>query len=253
MRGHLFERWLPPLLAGGGLLAAWALLVWATGTRIFPSPAAVGHGLWELVESGALLSYVWDSLRRVLIAFSLSIAVGVPLGVAMGRSVTVSTIFNPVIQALRPISPLAWIPVSILLFGIGDLAMGFLIFLASVCPLAVSAYTATRNVPVIYLRAGDNFGLPRRALFFRVLLPAALPELLTGLRVALGIAWLVVVTAEMIAADSGLGFLIVDARNSGKRYDLVLAGMLLIGVIGLTLDIGLRRIERIRSVRWGFR
>lgn len=252
MRPHPAERWLLPSLAAAGLLLVWSALVFATRTKVFPSPLAVAEGLRELVESGVLFSYVWDSLRRVTVAYALAVAVGIPLGVAMGRSETIATVFNPVIQALRPISPLAWIPVSILLFGIGDLAMGFLIFLASVCPLAVSAYTATQNVPLIYLRAGHNFGLGRVALFRKVLIPAALPELLTGLRVGLGVAWLVVVTAEMIAADSGLGFLIVDARNSGKRYDLVLAGMLLIGVIGLLLDLGLRWIERLGSVRWGF-
>ncbi|MGH9723249.1 MAG: ABC transporter permease, partial [Bryobacteraceae bacterium] len=109
-----------------------------------------------------------------------------------------------------------------------------------------------RNVPPKFRQAGQNFGLTPAQLLRRVVFPAALPQVLVGLRIALGIAWLVVVAAEMIAVDSGLGYLIIDSRNAGKRYDLVVSGMLLIGVIGLCLDIGIRRLETLRSVRWGF-
>jgi NitT/TauT family transport system permease protein len=107
-------------------------------------------------------------------------------------------------------------------------------------------------VPPIVRRAGRNFGLSAPALRVRVVMPAALPQVLGGLRIALGVAWLVVVAAEMIAVDSGLGYLVIDARNAGKRYDLVVAAMLMIGVIGLLLDLLARRIERLRPVRWGF-
>ena len=160
---------------------------------------------------------------------------------------------NPVIQILRPISPIAWIPVAIMLFGIGDTAAVFLIFLAAFFPIVVSAMNGVRNVPAMYRRAGRNFGLSPSQLLSRVVLPAALPQMLVGLRIALGIAWLVVVAAEMIASNSGLGYLVIDARNSGKRYDLVVAAMIMIGVIGLALDLVIRRAERLRSVRWGFR
>jgi NitT/TauT family transport system permease protein len=105
----------------------------------------------------------------------------------------------------------------------------------------------------MYRRAGRNFGLAPWQLLTKVVFPAALPQIIVGLRIALGIAWLVVVAAEMIAVESGLGYLVIDSRNSGKRYDLVVAAMLLIGVIGLALDMGFRRFERIKSVRWGFR
>jgi NitT/TauT family transport system permease protein len=109
------------------------------------------------------------------------------------------------------------------------------------------------NVSSIFRRTGRNFGLTAPQLLARVIFPAALPQILVGLRIALGIAWLVVVAAEMIAVDSGLGYLIIDARNSGKRYDLVVAAILLIGVIGLALDFFFRKLERIKLVRWGFR
>jgi NitT/TauT family transport system permease protein len=105
----------------------------------------------------------------------------------------------------------------------------------------------------MFRRAGRNFGLVPAQLLTKVVFPAALPQIIVGLRIALGIAWLVVVAAEMIAVDSGLGYLVIDARNSGKRYDLVIAAMLMIGIIGLALDICFRRLEKFKSVRWGFR
>jgi NitT/TauT family transport system permease protein len=108
-------------------------------------------------------------------------------------------------------------------------------------------------VPTVFRRAGRNFGLGAGGLLIKVVFPAALPQIIIGLRIALGIAWLVLVAAEMIAVDSGLGYLVIDARNSGKRYDLVVAAMLLIGLIGLTLDVAFRYLETFRAVRWGFR
>jgi NitT/TauT family transport system permease protein len=156
------------------------------------------------------------------------------------------------IQAFRPISPIAWIPVAILWFGVSDAAPVFLIFLASVFPITVSTMAAVKSVQSVHLRAAQNFGLTRTQLFYRVILPATLPQIITGLRIALGVAWLVVVAAEMIAVNSGLGYLIVDARNAGKRYDLVVAGMVLIGLIGWLLDLLVRQLERFQAVKWAY-
>jgi NitT/TauT family transport system permease protein len=135
---------------------------------------------------------------------------------------------------------------------VSDAAPIFLIFLASVFPITVSAIAAVQNMQPIYLRAARNFGLSRLQLFRRVIFPAALPQVITGIRIALGVAWLVVVAAEMIAVNSGLGYLIIDARNAGKRYDLVVAGMVMIGLIGLALDLIVRQLERFDEVRWGY-
>jgi NitT/TauT family transport system permease protein len=159
---------------------------------------------------------------------------------------------NPAIEMVRPISPIAWIPVAIVWFGVGDRTAIFLIFLASFFPIVVASANGVRNVPSMYRRAGRNFGLSPAQLIARVVFPAALPQIIIGLRIAFGIAWLVLVAAEMIAVDSGLGYLIIDSRNSGKRYDLVVAAMVLIGLTGLCLDIAFRRIEKFKSVRWGF-
>jgi NitT/TauT family transport system permease protein len=251
-RSGLLPAILLPLATAAGLVLLWHVLVVATGTQIFPSPMEVLKGLAELARKGVLANYVGDSLWRVFCGYVLALVFGIPVGLALGWYPTAASAFNPVIQVLRPISALAWIPIAIVLFGVTNLAAIFLIFLASFFPIVVATMNGVRNVPMMYLSAGRNFGLSVPALFARVIFPAALPRVLTGLRVALGVAWLVVVAAEMLAVDSGLGYLVIDSRNAGKRYDLVVAAMLLIGLIGLGLNSLVRLIERLRAVRWGF-
>ncbi len=249
---RLLPAILLPLATGAFLVVLWHVLVVASGSQIFPSPIEVVRGLAELARKGVLASYIGDSLWRVACGYVLALVLGVPLGMVLGWYPTAAAAINPVIQVLRPISALAWIPIAIVLFGVTNLAAIFLIFLASVFPIVVATMNGVRNVPMMYLSAGRNFGLSVPALFVRVIFPAALPRVLTGLRVALGVAWLVVVAAEMLAVDSGLGYLVIDSRNAGKRYDLVVAAMLLIGLIGLALNSLVRLVERMRAVRWGF-
>lgn len=241
-----------PLVVGIVLLSAWHGAVKLSGSDIFPTPGEVLRGLVELAKRGLLAKYIVASLFRVSWGFLLAVIVGVPLGLALGWFRIAFAALNPFIQILRPISPIAWIPVAILWFGVKDAAPIFLIFLASVFPIAVSSMSAVQNMQQVYLRAAQNFGLKGLPLFRRVILPAALPQIITGIRIALGVAWLVVVAAEMIAVNSGLGYLIIDARNAGKRYDLVVAGMAMIGTIGLLLDLLVRRLEKFDEVRWGY-
>jgi NitT/TauT family transport system permease protein len=159
---------------------------------------------------------------------------------------------NPLFQILRPISPIAWIPLTILWFGVGDASPVFLIFLSSVFPMIVQTSAGVHAIERRYLDAAENFGVPRAVLLRQVIVPAVLPEVVVGMRIGLGVAWLVVVAAEMIAPKSGLGYLIIDARNAGNRYDLVVAGMIVIGLIGLLLDWAMRLLERLPSVRWRY-
>jgi NitT/TauT family transport system permease protein len=247
-----WEKFFWPLLAAALFLALWHYSVIWTATKVFPSPLSVEKALAELLRKHVLWADIGDSLRRVAIGFGTAAFVGIPLGLALGWYPVVQQVLNPVLQILRPISPIAWIPVAIIFFGIGDHAAVFLVFLGAFFPIVVASASGVSNVPTIFRRAGRNFGLSPAQILAKVVFPAALPQILIGLRIALGVAWLVVVAGEMIAVDSGLGYLVIDSRNSGKRYDLVVAAMLLIGLIGLALDIGFRLIERIRSVRWGF-
>ena len=231
-----------------GMLAlfftAWGLAVRISRSELFPTPGDVLRGIIELFQKGLLLKYIVASLFRVTWGFTLAVLVGVPAGLILG--------WYPILQVLRPSSPIAWIPVAILWFGVSDAAPIFLIFLASVFPITVSAIAAVQNMQPVYLRAAQNFGLSRGELFRRVIFRASLPQIITGIRIALGIAWLVVVAAEMIAVNSGLGYLIIDARNAGKRYDLVVAGMVMIGFIGLGLDLLVRQLEKFDEVSWGY-
>ena len=248
-----WERVVLPLLALSAALALWYLSVRWSGTKVFPSPLEVEKAMVELIHKHVLWNDIVDSLRRVAIGFGTAAVLGIPLGLILGWYPAANQVVNPVIQILRPISPLAWIPVTILLFGVGDHAATSLIFLGAFFPITVACVDGVANVPSVYRRAGRNFGLSPMQLLARVVFPAALPQIVVGLRIALGIAWLVVVAAEMVAVDSGLGYLVIDSRNSGKRYDLVVAAMLLIGVIGLGLDLLFRSVEQFKSVRWGFR
>lgn len=242
-----------PFLVAAGLVAAWHFTVVASGSTIFPKPVQVLTGIVELARHGVLFKYVVASLFRISAGFLLALAVGIPFGLLLGWFGLAFRAFNPVIQSLRPISPIAWIPVAILWFGVSDLAPIFLIFLASLFPVTTSTIAAVQNIQSDYLRAARNFGVGGLSLFRKVIFPAALPQIITGIRIALGVAWLVVVAAEMIAVNSGLGYLIIDARNAGMRYDLVVSGMLLIGLIGLILDFLVRRLEQMDEVRWGGR
>src|SRR5690242_19603784 len=234
------------------LLVVWQIAAAGQSVAILPGPAEVASAIVELARRGLLLKYVVASLFRVTWGYLAAVLLAIPFGLLIGWYRRADMALNPLIQIFRPISPLAWIPIAILWFGVGDMAAIFLIFLASLLPLMLTAINAVETIPAVYVNAGRNFGLSQVGLVYRVLYPAVIPRLIIGLRITLGIAWLVVVAAEMIAVNSGLGFLIVDARNAGNRYDLVVAGMVSIGAIGLLLDTGMRSLENIRSLRWGY-
>ncbi|MGI8819300.1 MAG: ABC transporter permease [Chthoniobacterales bacterium] len=241
-----------PIGVGAAFLVLWHVAVRFSGSDLFPTPGEVARGILELGQRGLLLRYIVASLFRVAWGFTAAVVIGVPFGLLLGWYGRAFQAFNPMLQIFRPISPIAWIPLAILWFGVTDAAPVFLIFLASVFPITVSAIAAVQNMQPVYLRAAQNFGLSRSELFRHVILRASLPQIITGIRIALGVAWLVVVAAEMIAVNSGLGYLIIDARNAGKRYDLVVAGMVMIGLIGLVLDLLVRQLEKFDEVRWGY-
>ena len=244
--------WLRPLAFIAALLVIWQIAVTRNPIHLLPTPWGVAGGIADLLRHGLLFKYVVASLFRVTWGFALAAVLAIPLGLAIGWYRRADMAFNPLIQILRPISPLAWIPIAILWFGVGDISSIFLIFLGCFFPLLLTAINAVKNIPTVYINAGRNFGMGPAMLVYRVLYPAVVPQLIIGLRITLGVAWLVVVAAEMIAVDSGLGFLIVDARNAGNRYDLVVAGMVIIGFIGLLLDTSMRSLEKVKSFRWGY-
>jgi NitT/TauT family transport system permease protein len=244
------------LLPFGVAVAALALWwgVSAVGLfpeSLFPSPVSVGEGFASEIWSGRMFNDVVASLWRVATGFMLAAALGVPLGLLLGRGSHARTAFLPAINFFRNLSPLAWIPFAILWFGIGDPPAIFLIFMASFFPITLATAAAVAGIPSVYFRVAEDYGLGRIEMLMQVTLPAIAPQVITVLRVTAGLAWVVVVAAEMIAGRDGLGFAIWDARN-GLRIDLLVAGMIVIGIIGVVIDRLLVRLTTIPSVRWGY-
>jgi NitT/TauT family transport system permease protein len=246
------KQTLPALAVIALLLAAWWFAVIQTQSVIFPTPWQVVTGTIELINDGTLWLHIGASLMRVGVGFGLAVLVAVPLGLWLGWVKGAYITLNPLFQILRPISPIAWIPIAILWFGVGNESPIFLIFISSVFPMVVQTTAGVHTIERRYLRAAENFGVSRYTLFRQVVVPATLPQIIVGMRIGLGVAWLVVVAAEMIALRSGLGYLIIDSRNAGNRYDLVIAGMIIIGLIGLMLDGVMRLLEGLKSVRWRY-
>src|SRR5215210_3509613 len=245
-------RLLPLIVLAGALALWWALAsLGVFPESLFPSPLAVARGFGEEIRTGRLFNDTVASLFRVTTGFLLSVVMGTPLGLWLGHQARARAALLPAINFFRNLSPLAWIPFAILWFGIGDVPAIFLIFMASFFPIVIAAMAAYSSIPSVYFRVAENYGYRNRALLTEVTLPAIMPQVITSLRVTAGLAWLVVVAAEMIAGRDGLGFAIWDARN-GLRMDLLVVGMIVIGIIGVVIDRLLVQLTRIPSVRWGY-
>lgn len=215
-----------------------------TSRNIFPPPSAVVVMAWELLRNGELLRHAAFSLARVSVGFALACAVGIPLGLSMGAWPTWRRQVSVVIEVLRPIPPFAWIPIGLLWFGVGDTQSIFVIFVASVFPIVLNTVFGVDSVEPVLRRSALSLGANKWRLFMRVVLPATLPQIVVGIRISLGFAWMVLVASELIGSTSGLGYLILDSRNLGLP-SLAFMGMLVIGFIGYLLDIGIRTIERL--------
>ena len=226
-----------PLLVVAALIAIWGA-VWATGVfhaSAFPAPLDVVRGFAEEIRNGRLFTDLVTSLFRVTIGFLMAALTGIPIGLWMGQKAWARTAFLPVVNFFRNLSPLAWIPFAILWFGVGDASATFLIFLAVFFPIVLATMAAAANVPAIYARVAHDYGMSDSERLVRVTLPAIMPQVITALRVAAGVAWLVVVAAEMIAGRDGLGFAVMDSRN-GLRTDLLVVAMIVIGMVGVAID-----------------
>jgi ABC-type nitrate/sulfonate/bicarbonate transport system permease component len=197
---------------------------------------------WQLILSGELLHHAGDSLRREAIAF-LWASIAIPIGIAMSWWRAVDEQLNPLMEILRPIPPLAWIPLSILWFGVGETQNQFIIFLAIFFPILLNAISGVKSIEPNLIRAARCLGANEWDILSRVVLKAALPQIVTGIRIGLGVGWMALVAAELVGATSGLGFLINDARTI-LRTDYVIVGMVTIGLIGLFIDWSIRNVMR---------
>lgn len=239
----------------GVLLALW----WAVtalqliAPLFLPPPGAVLHKLLTIAgPQGFMDATLWQhlaaSLTRILIALAAATLIGIPVGIAMGLSPTVRGIFDPLIELYRPIPPLAYLPLMVIWFGIGETSKILLIYLAIFAPVAMSALAGVKSVQQVRLRAAQSLGASRAQILWFVILPGALPEILTGLRIGLGVGWSTLVAAELIAATRGLGFM-VQSAGEFLATDVVLAGIAVIAIIAFVLELGLRALQR-RLTPW---
>ena len=241
--------WLGPLM----LVGLWAIL---TSLSLFPEsllphPLAAARGFVQELESGRLRADTVASLFRVAVGFFLAAAMGVPVGLLVGHSAHARAALLPLVNFFRSLSPLAWIPFAILWLGIGDPPAIFLIFMAAFFPIVLSTSAAVASIPSVYFRVARDLGIDGWEVVREVTLPAIAPQVITALRLAAGLSWLVLVAAEMIAGRDGLGFAVWDARN-GLRIDLLAATMVVIGLIGIAVDRLLLVLTRMPSLRWGY-
>jgi NitT/TauT family transport system permease protein/taurine transport system permease protein len=214
---------------------------------LMPAPTTIAATAAGMIVSGELFFHLMASLKREAFAFVLA-ASAIPLGIAMGWWRLIYNQVNPIMEILRPIPPLAWIPLSILWFGLGDEQNEFIIFLGMFFPILVNTIVGVKNIDPNLVRAARSLGAPEHKLLARIVLKGALPQIITGVRIGLGVGWMALVAAELVGANSGLGFLINDARSM-LRTDTITVGMLAIGVIGLLIDTAIQVLSR-RLLPW---
>lgn len=238
------------------ILPALLIALWYVFTEVkplfhptlLPSPVSVFNMFIRLVKNGELAKHIVASLERIFWANLAALALGVPLGLAMGLYRPVERLLDGLLSIFRPIPPLAWVPLSILWLGIGALSVVFITFLAAFFAVIINAIAGARAVDKLHMRAALSLGASRRRIMTHVVLPTVAPYIFTGFRIAIGVSWMSIVAAELIAASSGLGYMITYYREV-LRTDAIIVGMLTIGVIGLLMDLLTRWLEK-RLMPW---
>jgi ABC-type nitrate/sulfonate/bicarbonate transport system permease component len=219
-----------------------ALLVWSGISHfgivpdyVFASPSSFLASLIEVVRSGELFRHMLASLERVFVGFTIAALVAVPTGVAMGWSPSIGRSLNPIVEALRPVSSFAYVPIGMMIFGLGFTLNAFVVYIASFFPILINTIQGVKGTEKRLLEFAKLQGARRKSMLFKVVLPSALPSILTGLRVGMGIAWMSIIASEMIGAKSGLGFFIYNAAWQ-MEMGLILVGVMAIAAIGFTLN-----------------
>lgn len=234
------------------LLIVWQLAFWGSdfNSALFPSPLQAFNALTEMVSNGILFTHIGASMYRFAAGYVSSVIIAVLLGLVIGRLPKVFQYINPAVQLLRPISPMAWMPFIVLWFGIGDIPAIVIIFIAAFFPVLLSTVSAVGGIDTIYLKVSENFGTRQPQIMWKVIFPASFPQIANGIHLALGTAWVFLVAGEMVGAQSGLGYLVIDVRNN-LRADILFADIIVIGLIGLLLDTLLKVAEKRIIKAWG--
>lgn len=234
------------------MIAIWQLVI-VIGNfdrALFPAPLEVWTGILSLIEDGTLFEHFRVSILRFLAGYLSAVVAAIILGLIFGRLTVLWGIIDPIVQMLRPVSPIAWSPFIVLWFGIGDMPAIVIIFIAAFFPVLLSTVSAVRKVDSTYMKVAQNFEIKGFQLLCKIIFPAAFPFIANGLHIAVGTAWIFLVAGEMVGTQSGLGYLIVDSRNS-LRLDLVMAGIIFIGAAGLLLDKAVGVFEKWINRTWG--
>jgi len=247
---HRFRYAAISVVSAGAFIGLWEYLAWihAIDPEFFPPPSHVWGELIKLLSDGTLLIYIAESARRVLLGFVLSSAVGIPLGILLGTFLPFRWIVQPLISIIRPLPSLAWIPLSLLWLGIGESQKYAIVFMGTLAPLVVFVTDATLRIEPIYVRAAQNLGASRWRIMWEVVLPGALPSIISALKVTLALAWTCIISAEMVGSKDGLGYLIWNAKD-WSNVGQVMVGMLAISATVLTLDSVVRLVEH-RLIPW---
>jgi NitT/TauT family transport system permease protein/sulfonate transport system permease protein len=230
-----------------GTWQALASMGWVNPV-LLPSPLQLAAAAYELTEQGVLWRHTLASLDRVLTGFLLAALTGIALGVALGWSQVLSDLVRPLVESVRPIPPIAWTPIAILWFGVGDAPSYFLVFIGAVFPVFINTFSAVRNIDRVQINAALSLGAGPGLLIRDVIIPASLPVIFPGLRIALGVGWMCVVAAELIAAQSGLGYMIQQNRVLLQTQNVV-TGMITIGIVGFLMSALMEIAER-RLLPW---
>lgn len=230
MKKLIDERIFPLLI----FILLWQIVCYLNifNVKIFPSPIIIGSALFSLIIHGNILYDALISVQRVIIGFSLAILFGVPIGLISGYTKKISEIITPILEILRPIPPIAWTPLAILWFGLGDNPAYFLVFLGSFFPVFTNTHLGIISTDEIYIKAARSLGATRKQIIFDVLLPSAFPAIFSGIKIGFGFGWMALVAAELIGAQSGLGYMIQLNRFLLETPN-VISGMITIGIIGL--------------------
>ncbi|WP_147804402.1 ABC transporter permease [Alkalicoccus halolimnae] len=234
------------------VIAVWQSVIWLGNypEALLPSPLMVFWGIVSIIQDGTLFTHVQISLFRFFVGYITAVVVAVVLGLLLARTTHIWRVVDPIVQVLRPVAPVAWSPFIVLWFGIGNMPAIVIIFIAAFFPVLLSTVSAVKKIDPTYLKLAENLELSRTSLLWKIIFPASFPYIANGLHIAVGTAWIFLVAGEMIGAQSGLGYLIVDSRNA-LDLDLVLAGIFFIGVLGLLLDKAIGLFEKWIGRQWG--
>ncbi|ANK39104.1 MULTISPECIES: ABC transporter permease [Staphylococcus] len=252
MTANLVKKWTLPIITFIIFLFIWQCVIWIGDYQpiLLPGPLLVAESIWQFIITGEIFSHLGISLFRFIVGFGFAVIVGVPVGFLLGRSNALFDAIEPLFQLIRPVSPIAWSPFVVLWFGIGSLPAMAIIFIAAFFPIVFNTIKGIRNVEPQYLKIASNLNLKGWSLYRNILFPGAFKHIMGGIHMAVGTSWIFLVSGEMIGAQSGLGFLIVDSRNMLNLED-VLSAIFFIGVFGFLIDRLISYLEKMILTRFG--